>query len=121
MNAISRLDTSCDDGLWISPRLVHELGLGDKVSDRLAPIRLSQPNRQLMESDGSVRLRWGWREGDTRARENDFYVMRLDPLEYVNWDLMIGYPYIRDNRLLSINGSISSLTSTSRPTTGKSF
>ncbi|KAK0646931.1 hypothetical protein B0T16DRAFT_493816 [Cercophora newfieldiana] len=70
------LDTQCDSGIWISRRLVEELGLWPSISACLNPPLVSDASGNVVVPCGSINLTWMWQDPPgTRVYTSEFLVL----------------------------------------------
>ena len=115
--ALGVLDSACDDGIWISDRLVKELGLQGQISFHLPPLTLRQGSGHLVTSCGSILLHWKWASG-MRIHHDHFFVAP----EWDEIDVVFGKRYLDKNQHLTVNEeSFLLLTAHKNMTSGRSI
>lgn len=118
--ALGALDSFCQEGIWISNRLVFKLGLQNMISDGLPSQTLRDGGGGLVTSSGSITLSWKWIRG-TSLHENNFLLLPHTH-QFDRFDVIFGSQYCHENQHLKVNeGSFLPLTSHTNLTPGQYF
>lgn len=117
VRALGVLDSACDDGIWISDRLVKDLGLQGQISCHLPPLTLRQGSGHPVTSCGSILLDWK-RARESKMHHDHFFVAP-------GWDqidVVFGKRYLDKNDHLTVNeDSFLTLTAHENMTSGRSI
>ena len=117
VRALGVLASAYDDGIWISDRLVKDLGLQGQISCHLPPLTLRQGSGYPVTSCGSILLDWKWASG-LRMHHDHFFVAP-------GWgqiDVVFGKRYLDKNHHLTVNeDSFLLLTTHKNMTSGRSI
>lgn len=117
--AVANLDSSCDEGNWISHRLVCELGRRAEVSPSPTTPKLIDANGNRVGSCGSISLTWRVDHNGITWRTEDFFVLLPQGDAY---DVIFGGPYLLDKRWVSINeGAMLPMIEHKQKTSGSCF
>ena len=113
--AVAGLDTLCDDGNWISHRLVCALGRVAEISPSPTTPKLRDANGNRVGSCGSISLRWK-RYNGVRWYTADFFVLLPKGDAY---DVIFGRRYLSDKGWVYVNeGAMLPMTEHKQKTAG---
>ncbi|KAL9032838.1 MAG: hypothetical protein Q9180_006281 [Flavoplaca navasiana] len=105
--ASALLDTQCQDGNWISRRLVQRLRMEDQISQEFESPALTDAGGHPILACGIIHLQWKLRSRGIRVHECDFFVFP----ESRHLDVIFGVNYILDAGLITINeGAMTPMT-----------
>ena len=93
------LDTQCQEGDWISRRLVEELDLLDQIHDESNPPQVITATGEEVESLGSINLVWKLASNKNRVYRGKFFV--LSNAEHL--DVILGQDTINKEKILLVN------------------
>ena len=101
MLAAALLDTQCQNGNWISKRLVERLGRSNEISEVKEKPHVQDASGREMVVCGTITLPWKWSNKATRWHEGHFFVMASSD----HLDVLFGVEYIVSENLVSFNSS----------------
>ncbi|KAM0798016.1 hypothetical protein BDR22DRAFT_861242 [Usnea florida] len=114
--AVANLDTLCDDGNWISHRLVCALGRVAEISPSPTTPQLRDANGKRVGSCGSISLSWKMYHNGVRWHKDDFFVLLPEGDAY---DVIFGGPYLSDKGWVYVNeGAMLPMTEHKQKTAG---
>lgn len=99
MIAAAALDTQCQEGNWVSKRLVEELGLLEFVRHEYEPPQVITATGEDVESCGSIDLVWKLAPNENRVYRGKFFV--LSSVRHL--DVILGQDTINKENILSAN------------------
>ncbi|KAL9628052.1 MAG: hypothetical protein Q9204_006146 [Flavoplaca sp. TL-2023a] len=111
--ASALLDTQCQDGNWISLRLVKRLGMQAKISQEFESPALTDAGGRPIVACGIIPLQWKWRSKGIRVHECNFFVFP----ESDHLDVIFGVDYILAAKLITVNdGAMTPMTAHNKAT-----
>ncbi|KAL8869064.1 MAG: hypothetical protein Q9198_007987, partial [Flavoplaca austrocitrina] len=111
--ASALLDTQCQDGNWISLRLVQRLRMQDRISLEFESPALTDAGGRAIVACGIISLQWKWSPIGTRVHECKFFVFPGSR----HLDVIFGVHYILAAGLITVNeGAMTPMTAHNRAT-----
>ncbi|KAK0752449.1 hypothetical protein B0T18DRAFT_91038 [Schizothecium vesticola] len=99
--AVALLDTQCPTGLWITQRLVNEMGMSASVSPCPDPPAFRDANGNPFTACGFIELTWMWQDpAGARTYTYWFYIFSTDLDRQV--DVVIGRDVIQHLELVNL-------------------
>ncbi|KAL8980411.1 MAG: hypothetical protein Q9205_004497 [Flavoplaca limonia] len=111
--ASALLDTQCQDGNWISLRLVQRLRMQDRISLEFESPALTDAGGRAIVACGIISLQWKWSPIGTRVHECQFFVFPGSR----HLDVIFGVHYILAAGLITVNeGPMTPMTAHNKAT-----
>jgi len=98
-HAVALLDTQCSDGIWISQRLVNEMGMLGFVTHGADLPDFTSASGDGVTPSGIINLTWIWHDPPgTQVFKTPFFVFHtLDSV-----DVIVGRDFIQDHGLVKV-------------------
>jgi predicted GIY-YIG superfamily endonuclease len=97
--AMALLDTGCQTGNWISPKIVARLGKQGSVSQEFDAPGAADANGRPVTAAGVIELQWKKHPRDNRLHHTRFFVFA----DVDQFDILLGAEYIVKENLIGIS------------------